>query len=101
MKSMKIIDRIGYIAFANFLLFMILSLEIGGDALTGFIKDGEYFVSDHGKHTQVAAFIWYLNRALGLGAFVFIPLAIILQFLYYLYRLLHRLLSFVRHILPK
>lgn len=70
-----IIDRIGYIAVANLVLFLIMSIFVGGDALSGYSKEGEYFVSDHGKYTQVDIFTWYLSRTLGLGALMFIPLA--------------------------
>jgi Trk-type K+ transport system membrane component len=101
MKPMVIIDRIGYIGFANFILFMILSLEISGDALSGFTNNGEYYVSDHGKHTQVDVFTWYLSRTLGLGTFVFIPLAIVLKGSYYLYRLLRRICKLIRNTLIK
>lgn len=101
MKLIQIIDRIGYIAFANFLLFMIMSIVVGGDSLNGFEKDGEYFVSDHGKYTQVDIFTWYLSRTLGLGALVFIPLAITLKFGYYLYRLLRRICEMIRNTITK
>jgi hypothetical protein len=96
MKLIQIIDRISYIAFANFFLFMITSIVIGGDALSGFVKDGEYFVSDHGEYAQVDIFTWYLSRTLGLGALVFIPLALTLKFSHYLYRLIRRIYELIR-----
>lgn len=101
MKPIQIIDRIVYIAFVNLLLFMIMSIVIGGDALSGFAKDGEYFVSDDGKYTQVDIFTWYLSRTLGLGALVFIPVAITLKFGYYLYRLLRRICEMIRNTIIK
>lgn len=101
MKPLQIIGRIGYIAFANFLLFMIMSIVVGGDALNGFKKDGEYFISDHGKYTQVDIFTWYLSRTLGLGALVFTPLAVTLKLSHYLYRLLRRIYELIRNTLMK
>ncbi len=101
MKPIQIIDRVGYIAFANFLLFMIISIIVGGDALNGFEKDGEYFVSDQGKYTEVDIFTWYLSRTLGLGALVFIPLAITLKLSHYLYSLLRRIYELIRNTLMK
>lgn len=101
MMLIQIIDRINYIAFANFLLFMIMSIIVGGDALNGFERHGEYFVCDHGKYTQVGSFTWYLNRTLGLGAFVFIALAITLKVSYCLYRLLRRIYELIRNTLMK
>lgn len=95
-KLIQIINRIVYIVFANFLLFMIMRIVIGGDALSGFAKDGEYFVSDDGKYTQVDIFTWYLSRTLGLGALVFIPLTITLKFSHYLYRLLKQICEMMR-----
>lgn len=52
--SMKVVNIIGYIAAINFVLFFLLSIIIGGDALNGFIQNGEYFVVDYGRHTQVS-----------------------------------------------
>lgn len=101
MKPIQIIDRISYIAFANFFLFMIMSIVIGGDALSSFAKDGEYFVSDHGKYTQVDIFTWYLSRTLGLGVLVFIPLAITLKFSQCLYRLIRRICELIRNTIIK
>lgn len=101
MKLIQIIDRINYIAFANFLLFMIMNIIVGGDALNGFEKDGEYFVSDQGKYTQVDIFTWYLSRTLGLGALVFIPVAIALKFSQCLYRLIRRICELIRNTIIK
>lgn len=95
------IERIGYVGFANLVLFLIMSIFVGGDALSGYAEEGEYFVSDHGKYTQVDIFTWYLSRTLGLGAFVFIPLAITLKFSHYLYRLLRRIYELIRNTLMK
>lgn len=78
-----------------------MSIVIGGDALSGFAKDGEYFVSDHGKYTQIDIITWYLSRTLGLGTLVFIPLAITLKFSYYLYRLFRRIYELIRNTLMK
>lgn len=96
MKLIQTINRIVYIAFANLFLFMLMGIVIGGDALSGFAKDGEYYVSDHGKYTQVDVFTWYLSRTLGLGALVFTPLAVTLKLSHYLYQLLKRICEMMR-----
>ncbi len=42
------------VAVPNFLSFRSHSLEIGGSALNGFVQEGQYFVVEHGKQTEVS-----------------------------------------------
>lgn len=79
---MKIVNYLGYSAFCVFILFFIVSLIIGGEATNGFVKNGQYFVSDHGKHTQVSMFVWYISKILGDLACFLMFLAIFSKILY-------------------
>jgi len=38
----------------NFLLFFILAVYLGGDALGGGVINGHYFLSNHGRLTEVS-----------------------------------------------
>lgn len=43
---------------ANFASFWIISGAIGGDATSGHIANGRYFVGSHGKYTEVPHAVW-------------------------------------------
>lgn len=49
------------IALLNFLLFMLFSSYLGGDAINGFQKNGEYYVSYGHTNTEVSRLLWILN----------------------------------------
>lgn len=61
----------------NFFVFFVFSLIIGGDAGNGFVKDGHYFVTNHGKHTEVSELIWKINKFQADSLFITHPMAII------------------------
>ena len=39
--------------FGNFLWFMSESSRLGGDAGSGYVRDGRYFVGSHGSYSEV------------------------------------------------
>lgn len=41
------------VVFLNFFVFIYGSLQLGGDALNGYIQAGHYFVCAHGSCTEV------------------------------------------------
>jgi hypothetical protein len=43
---------------ANFLIFIAISLYLGGDALSGYVQAGKYFVCAHGACNQVSPEVW-------------------------------------------
>lgn len=43
---------------SNFIVFWIVSSAIGGDALNGEVVDGRYYVSNHGRLTEVSRGMW-------------------------------------------
>lgn len=54
----------------NFIAFMLASLSLGGDALNGRHMDGHYFLSDHGRLTEVSAGIFRYSQVHGISVFV-------------------------------
>jgi hypothetical protein len=52
---LALVIRIGV---ANFFLFILGAIFLGGDALSGRAENGHYFVSSHGALTEVSAFAW-------------------------------------------
>jgi hypothetical protein len=41
------------IAMPNFIIFVVVAMSIGGDALNGKVEGGHYFLADHGVYTEV------------------------------------------------
>jgi len=50
------------IAGINFLLFILFSGYLGGDAFNGYHESGRYFVRNRHKITEVSRLLWILNR---------------------------------------
>ena len=66
------------IAVPSFVLFVVFSLIIGGDALNGFSTEGRYFVSSHGKNTEVSWLTYTISWYLGSLTFLtFIPMVLL------------------------
>ena len=62
--------RVFYLAAVNFLSFVSISIYLGGDALNGYTKDGHYFVSSHGWHTEVSRAVWIYSYCHAISVFV-------------------------------
>jgi hypothetical protein len=65
------------LAVADFLLFAVVTVAIGGDAASGAVRDGHYFVSNHGVLTEVARATWLVSRVQGLTLWVLGPGAVV------------------------
>lgn len=50
------------LGFANFALFFTASVVIGGDALAGKAEGGRYYVSSHGRLTEVSRGVWEYSK---------------------------------------
>jgi hypothetical protein len=61
--SLTVLAVVGVlVGFTNFFAFMIISGRLGGDALSGYERDGRYYVSSRGRVTEVSAAQWQLSR---------------------------------------
>ena len=49
-------------AFLNFASFVIIAVHLGGDALNGKVENGRYFLSNHGRLTEVSADVFSYSR---------------------------------------
>jgi hypothetical protein len=47
---------------ANFVVFFIVAIAIGGDAVNGCVRNGHYFVASHGRYTEVSRAIFNYSR---------------------------------------
>jgi hypothetical protein len=64
------------LGFVNFLWFFAESAK-AGDALNGYVRDGHYFLSSHGRVTEVSREAWEWSRVHALSVFVTHPLALL------------------------
>lgn len=62
------------IGFINFVAFFANSQRLGGDALNGYQANGHFYVSDHGRSTEVPESEWRINRLHAISIFVTHPL---------------------------
>jgi len=63
-----------FIGVVNFLLFALISAFIGGDAINGKIENGHYYLANHGRLTEVSAFIFGYSQLHIYSLFVTFPL---------------------------
>jgi hypothetical protein len=60
----------------NFASFMSQTGRLGGDATSGYVQDGHYFVGNHGRYTEVTGEEWEASRTHLRSVFVTHPLAL-------------------------
>jgi hypothetical protein len=64
------------VAGVNFTAFFVLSLAWGGDALSGNVADGRYYLGHKGRLVEVSEARWRASRAHAISVMVTHPLAI-------------------------
>ena len=71
------------IAFVNFIAFWLIAVYLGGDAVNGKIADGHFYLSSHGKLTEVSEALWNYSRWHVYSTWVTHSLAFLAAFLYF------------------
>jgi hypothetical protein len=61
----------------NFIAFAVHCAMLGGSAGNGTVRDGRYFVSEHGKETEVSQTTFYWSSLHSKSVFISHPLAMI------------------------
>lgn len=78
---MKLLKTLCVLAIAlgvlNFMAFAIIALCLGGDAVNGRSENGRYFLSSHGKNTEVSEAVFNYSRMHVYSVFITHPLAIV------------------------
>ena len=64
------------IGIVNFLAFVIVAVSIGGDALSGKVESGRYYLSHHGDLTEVSPRVWHYSRVHTISVLITHPLAV-------------------------
>ncbi len=65
------------IAWLNFAVFWIVAVSIGGDAVSGKVESGHYFVSSHGRLTEVSPTVWHYSRIHTVSIWVTHPIGLV------------------------
>ena len=66
----------------NFVVFVVISLVLGGDALGTAPIDGHYYVSSHGRLTEVSRAVWIYSWAHSFFTVTTFPLVFIVGFVH-------------------
>ena len=66
---------------ANFIVFVVVSMAIGGDAINGKVVDGHLFLASHGKLTEVSEAVFTYSWWHATSTLVTAPLAMVARFL--------------------
>lgn len=71
-----------FLAIINFTMFWCIGLYFGGDAISGTVKGGRYYLSNHGELTEVSESVWnysyyhtisvWITHPLGIGGMVLV-----------------------------
>lgn len=73
----KTAQVLGIIAVVNFLSFLVATVVLGGDAISGHIEAGRYFLSSHGKLTETTHNLFRYSQIHGASLFLTHPLALL------------------------
>jgi hypothetical protein len=72
----------GFVALLNFIVFWVIAVCVGGDALNGYMHDGRYFICAHGACHEVSKDFWTYSywhtiSAMGGILLIFIEMAVL------------------------
>ena len=59
---------------ANWFAFAIITTYLGGEAWSGHIEDGHYFLGSHGRYTETSRPVWEYTRMHRTFSMITIPL---------------------------
>jgi hypothetical protein len=76
------LERVGavifFLALANFLVFVIIAVSIGGEAISGKVEGGRYYLWYRGDYTEVSRSVWNYSRMHTISVFITHSLGILL-----------------------
>jgi hypothetical protein len=78
----RLLLTIFFAGVANFAVFFVVAIVIGGDAVNGCARNGHYFVASHGRYTEVSRTVFNYSRWHVYSVFVTQTAAIIAAIFY-------------------
>ena len=70
------------VALVNFFVFALMASHLGGDALSGKVEAGQYFLGYKGDYTAVSKQVFQYSKVHELSVVVTLPLAILTGFFF-------------------
>lgn len=64
-----------YLGLGNFLAFIVIDIMLGGDALSGHVLNGHYYLGNHGIYTQVSRIVFIYSECHAYSALIGLALA--------------------------
>jgi hypothetical protein len=77
----RLLQFVFVLGIVNFAAFWIGAVYLGGDAISGRISGGHYFLSSHGHLTQVSESVFTYSKWHARSVFITHPLAILCAWL--------------------
>jgi hypothetical protein len=71
------------IGIVNFVLFWLVAVYLGGDAVNGKVVAGHYYLMSHGRYTEVSEAIFAYSRWHVYSTWITHPLALVAGYWYY------------------
>lgn len=71
------------IAFINFASFWVMAVLLGGDALSGKVVDGQFFLGNRDQYTQVSEAIYEYSLWHTRSTWITHPLGLLAGYIYY------------------
>ena len=81
--SYRICAAIFFAGWLNFMVFWFAGVALGGDALSGKVQGSHYFLSSHGRLTEVSQSIFTYSRIHTYSIFITHPIAMLAGFIGY------------------
>lgn len=75
--SYRICWSLFFLGWLNFLIFFIAAVALGGDAFSGRVEAGHYYLSSHGHLTEVSRGIFNYSRIHTYATLLTQPLALL------------------------
>jgi hypothetical protein len=79
----KICKTIFYVCWVNFLLFGVISVLIGGDALNGRVEDGHFYLGGGGENVEVHCFVFVYSKLHAIVTIGLFPLTMLASLVYW------------------
>jgi hypothetical protein len=70
-------------ALINAGLFILVAVCIGGDALSGKVAGGRYYLANHGSLTEVSYPVFVYSKIHAFSVFIMLPVAVFARFLWW------------------
>lgn len=61
-RSLLLCRAIIALALVNFVSYVLIAAQLGGDAINGLARDGHYYLMSHGAYTEVSETVFTYSR---------------------------------------